>query len=208
MNRAMMKTKGHWDEGVLERIAGEYGSLGPDEILQEFRRLHGLTVENLCRMAVLVRLAEERGIDLSELPGGTLINMLRKIAAGQVLPELVHRFAINRTLYRRAEALPLPDQRRVAADELFTVVELGEDGPTHRLLPPSKLAPEQVSQVFASDHIRDEAEQITWLQRRAQREPRQAPGPIVYDKDKVRITQPVTLSRRELLDMLARLERG
>jgi hypothetical protein len=62
------------------------------ELRQELIKSLGITADNLVRLAWIVRLLEEKGEDLSDLKLG-LLTHLRKIAYGQVLPELVVRFA-------------------------------------------------------------------------------------------------------------------
>ena len=147
-----------------------------------------LTAEHLLRLAWIVRVLEERGEDLSDLKLG-LLPYLRQIAFGQVLPEVVVRFASSPMLLGRVAALPEPDQRRLASGEAVKLVVSGPDGQgfTHRLLDPAKMTRDQITVVFAKDHVRSESEQVALLEDRRTR-PVQA-GRVRYGKarpDRVR----------------------
>lgn len=128
------------------------------------------TARELTRLAWIVRILEERGEDLADLRIG-LLSYLRQIAYGQVLPEVVVRFGSAPTLVRAIAALPSPDQRRLADGEPVPMVVREGDTYTHRLVDPLKMSGGQVRQVFASDHVRDEGEQILRLQDRAAAKP-------------------------------------
>ena len=126
-----------------------------------------LTVQSLVKLAWIVRILEERGEDLSDLRVG-LLNYLRLIAYGQVLPEVVVRFAANPMVIQKISALPEPDQRRLAAGEPVRLIVLGPDGQgfTHRMLDPLRLSRDQVAQVFGKAHLRPDSEQIAMLEDR------------------------------------------
>jgi hypothetical protein len=87
-----------------------------DELKAELARLLGFTAENLLRLAVVVAELESRGEDLSDLKIG-LLPLLRSIAAGTLLPEVVVRFAGQPRALKAVGALPLDEQRRFASGE-------------------------------------------------------------------------------------------
>jgi hypothetical protein len=73
-------------------------------------RLLGFTAENLLRLAVVVAELESRGEDLSDLKIG-LLPILRQIAAGTLLPEVVVYYAGKPLAMKRIAALPPAEQR-------------------------------------------------------------------------------------------------
>jgi hypothetical protein len=154
---------------VTPDMAREIAALSTEELRAELAQGLRLTAQYLLRLALIVRTLEERGEDLSELRVG-LIGYLRKIAYGQVLPEVVVRFAEYPLLIRRISALPLPEQQRLAEGEPIKVFLRRDDGEIdHRLADPLKLTSGQVIQVFAADHVRDQQEQLLLLEDRRNR---------------------------------------
>lgn len=189
--------------------------LGTADLLRELAVQLRHTAESMMRLAWIVRILEDRGEDLSglRLP---LINHLRRIAHGQVLPELVVRFAAQPGLLNRVALLPIPDQQRLAAGESVRLVVLREtpDGrrvTDHRMVDPSKLTQEQIWQVFGQDRIRSEAEQVLYLEDRVMRpattptprgrvRPDPARGELVVNRSFV--------PKAEIVEALARLHEG
>lgn len=164
----------------LPQPPADLTSLGTADLLRELAVQLRHTAESMMRLAWIVRILEERGEDLSglRLP---LINHLRRIAHGQVLPELVVRFAAQPGLLNRVALLPMPDQQRLAAGDSVKLVVLREtaDGrreTDHRLVDPSKLTQDQIWQVFGQDRIRSEAEQVLYLEDKTMR-PTTSPQP-------------------------------
>jgi len=130
------------------------------------------TAQEMLRMAAIVRTLEERGVDLRDLRVG-MLDYLRRVAYGQVLPEVVVRFAEHPLLIRRIAALALPDQRRLVEGQGVPVAVRREDGTIdHRLADPLFLSGPQINQVFARDRLRSIAEQTLVLED-PQRRPRQ-----------------------------------
>ena len=142
----------------------ELSGLDTAELRLELARGLRVTADSLLRLAWIVRLLEERGEDLSDLRIG-LLDYLRRIAYGQVAPELVVRYAESPGLMRTLAALPLPDQQRIASGEPVQVVVRREDGKFDvRMADPIKMTRDQISQVFGRGKIRDQSEQILILE--------------------------------------------
>jgi hypothetical protein len=99
-----------------QNLTAQLRELSTEQLRQELIDRLGLTAESLLRTACLVAILEERGEDLSGLKIG-LLDHLRKIAQGQLLPEIVVRFAGDGRLIRRIAELPIPDQQRILAGE-------------------------------------------------------------------------------------------
>jgi hypothetical protein len=150
---------------VLDPAEAEYSrlaSLDTEALRSELAAAISLTADSLRRLAMIVRLLEERGEDLTDLRIG-LIGYLRRIAHGQLVPEAVVRFGESPGLLRAVAALPLPEQRRLAAGATVTVVVPAADGFTNRQADPLALPAGGFRQVFGPRGIRGEAEQILYL---------------------------------------------
>jgi hypothetical protein len=120
------------------------------------------TAQRLMHLAAVWAELDRRGEDLSALRSG-LVYYLPLIAAGQVAPEAVVQFAGSRTLLRAVTALPIDEQRNLAAGESVKLAVKQGDQFTHRMLPAHALTSTQVRQVFGDRAIRTEAEQIALL---------------------------------------------
>ena len=162
-----------------QAILAELAGLSTDQLKVELARVLRITAESLVRLALVVKTLEDRGEDLSDIRVG-LLPYLRLIAAGQLLPEVVVRFAGAPALIRVIGALPVQDQRRLAAGEPIPLYLRRGDGTVeHRLADPLAMTRDQVQQAFARDHIRDQAEQILVLESRLTR-----PAKTVRESDK------------------------
>jgi hypothetical protein len=141
-------------------------ALSTAELRGELSRTLELTAQHLVRLAQIVRLLEERGEDLSDLRIG-LLHYLRKIAHGQVLAEVVVRFAEFPALIQRVSALPLPDQQRLAGGDSVLLAVLDADGRVdQRMVDPLRLSRDQVTLIFARDRLRDVQEQVVMMEQR------------------------------------------
>lgn len=149
----------HLDAAAIE-------AMGTPELKAELARSLQQSAAHLARLAWIVRVLEERGEDLSDLKIG-LLGHLRRIAYGQVLPEIVVRFAESPLLMRKIEMLPIPDQRRIARGEPVPVAVQGPDGSfTHRLVDPIYLSADQARLALGPRGLRELPEQIALLEQR------------------------------------------
>ena len=150
----------------IEADLASVRSMSTDELREELRRSLQMTADNLRRIASIVRTLEERGEDLSALRIG-LMPYLRQIAYGQVMPEIVVRYAESPMLVRTISQLPMPDQQRLAKGDPIPLA-VGSPGTPldHRMVDPIYLRRDQVSLVFARDHIRTIEEQKIILENR------------------------------------------
>jgi hypothetical protein len=190
-------------------LASEFAELSTEELRDELARSLDVTVQSLVRVAWIVRTLEERGEDLSELQL-CLLHVLRRIAFGQVLPELVIRFAAQPALLNRVQVLPIPDQRRLASGEpIELVIWTAENGFDRRNVNPILLSREQMGQVFGPEGVRPEAEQIALLEARGRPKSKPAPpqvGRIHVDQARggLRIGK-TFIPQGDVLDALAKL---
>lgn len=90
-------------------------------------RLKGIR-DSLVELAAAVLVAEEKGVDIDQIPA-QMLTILRRIAYGQVDPDLVSRYEFSRSAYKLSTltALPLPDQRRCASGDKFEVAVASGD---------------------------------------------------------------------------------
>lgn len=186
----------------------ELNEMTNDSLVRLIRDQLGITVKALVTVAAAIRILEERGVDVGELKL-TMLGHLRRIAHGQLLPELVVRFQGHPRLLSMAAALPMPDQMRLKDATSLAIVEMDQQGATaKRMIPPESLRTSQLVQIFGRDGIRGEDEQILYLKAGvAVRQPvRTAPDGVVIDRTrKSIIVNGYRLSLAELLDYAARL---
>ena len=149
--------------------------LSVNELRQELAKSLVVTAGAIVRMAAIIRLLEERGEDLSDIRVG-MIHMLRRVASGQVLPELVAKMHGLPSLLKRVARLPIPDQAAIVEDKTIKVSTVEDGRHTHRLLHVMKMTPAEIRRVFADDHIRDVAEQVSLME---QEEPKRVNRPAV-----------------------------
>jgi hypothetical protein len=190
-----------------KQLLDELSRMDTESLRTELGRLVGLNAANFQRMAFVIRLLHERGEDLEELRLGVKTYLL-KIAYGQMLPEVMEQFAVFPGLLQRVSNLSIPDQQRVLDAEGIKVASFRTDGTIeHRLAAPLKLSVRDLKQVFASDHIRNESEQISYLRSREHAALPAAKSPVTIDSRRRRlvITAPCTISRSELINFLARI---
>lgn len=150
-------------ESELSRLS----SLGNAALRDELVRCMSDTASHLLRLAAIIRVLEERGENLSDLKIG-MVRHLRRIAYGQILPEVVVRFGSSTMLIDKIGSLPLPDQRRIASGEPIKLLVGRGD---HRMVDPLNMTQDQVRQAFGKDHIRDDAEQAAFLDSPDRRRP-------------------------------------
>ena len=148
--------------------AADLASATTEELRRELAAALEVTAHQLLRLASIVAELERRGEDLAGLKLG-LLGYLRRIAAGQLLPELVVLYQGSPAVLRAASMLPPADQRRLASGEPFELVVPRPDGHgwDTRLVEPSWLRPSQLRQLIGPAGIRPAGEQIALLESRA-----------------------------------------
>lgn len=161
--------------GLLSQAEADHlATLSTPQLRTELADALGATAAQLARLACIVRLLEDRGEDLSTIRLGPMLTYLRRIAHGQLLPEVVVRFSSARLAMGKVSALALPDQRRLADGGGVELVVRRENGFDRRMADPAALSGAQLHQVFADGKIRSESEQIVYLEGR-ERESRPLP---------------------------------
>jgi hypothetical protein len=201
---------------AVRRPTAEIVPAGPDdqlaamtveELRSELGRHLEVTASHLVRLARIVAELESRGEDLSDLRLG-IVGYLRRIASGQLLPELVVRYQGYPLLLQRAAQLPLADQRRLADGEGVTLaVPRAEGGYTNRRFDPLHLTRDQIALVFGANGLRSEPEQIAVLESRASRPARVSPQATAgrVTADRATMTVRVGRAKAPVADVVAAL---
>lgn len=148
-------------------------AMNVDGLRAELARQMAITASDMLRLAMIVRLLEERGEDLSDLRNGMLPH-LRRIAYGQILPELVVRYSSTPMVLHRIYQLSPPEQQQLVRTGMVELVVRratpeGQVSFDKRCADPSRMTRDQVFQVFGLGHVRNEAEQILYLEDRTTR---------------------------------------
>ena len=95
----------------------ELSSKSTKELKKELSHLLGLTAANLMRLALVVKVLDERGENMAAIQGGFLL-ILRRIANGELLPEVVVLFAGEPEKILRASKMTLEEQADVIDGKL------------------------------------------------------------------------------------------
>jgi hypothetical protein len=147
----------------------DFATASVAELREELVRQMSFTAAHLVRLATIVAELERRGEDLSDLRIG-MMRYLRLIALGQLVPEVVIRFADSPLLLNKILTLPLSDQARLAQGEPVKMIVYRDGKLDHLMVDPLKLVSDQVRMVFGPGVIKDEAAQILWLEQQNMRQ--------------------------------------
>lgn len=129
-----------------------------------------VTAADMLKLALIVHVLEAKGENLDAMKM-SLLYSLRKVACGQVLPEVLVRFGGNDRLLRLVANLPIQDQHKLARGEPLPLLVFTPNGAnTTRMVNPLIISTNEREQLFDTDHIRNEAEQALYLDRKRQDE--------------------------------------
>lgn len=99
---------------TVDQCQREYATYSVDRLKSELLRLMNFSVENLVRMASIVAELDGRGV----LLGGmniSIMPMLRMIAKGRLLPDIVVKFSGEYDKIKKAGRLTMAEQREIAS---------------------------------------------------------------------------------------------
>ncbi len=85
-------------------------AMSDDDLSKACAETLEINANNLVRLALIVRAKENRGHDLSGLRSG-MLRYLRKIASGELLPEVVLRWSGCPSIINKLAAIPIPEQQ-------------------------------------------------------------------------------------------------
>jgi len=145
----------------LVRISAE---IDPQSLVAELAECMAITVNAIVKIGAIIRRLEilEFDIEALKLPN---LNYFRRVAHGKMIPELFVSLVGAPGVLRNVSRLPIPDQQRIASGKPVKVILRGGD---HMLIRVEDMTNEQARQVFASDHIRSDSQQASWLVERSQ----------------------------------------
>lgn len=154
---------------VVLQIGHEIESLSKldvPQLRQELARSLELSASIVIRMAAIIRLLEEKGEDLSDLRFG-LMTHLRRVAYGQVIPDVIVKYQGYPMLLDRIASLPLPDQRSLSSGGLVKLAVLNTGvGVDYREVDPTLMTREEIHQAFSRGALRTEPEQVQFIRNR------------------------------------------
>jgi hypothetical protein len=145
-------------------------------LLAELQKSFDTSVQHIVRMAAIVRRLDELGVAIEV--ESSVLPYLRKIAHGNLSPDLFVTMQGNKSMLNIASTLPAPLQKQIAKNEPIKVMSTNGD---FRMVPPLSMTTKEVSQVFAFGRVRDEAEQVGYLRGKLQEKEAPAPtGEIIH----------------------------
>jgi hypothetical protein len=136
----------------------------PQTLIAELSECMAITVKTIVKIGAIIRRLEALEFDIESLKLPN-INYFRRVAHGNMIPELFVSLVGAPMVLRKVSNLPIPDQQRIASGKPVKVILRGGD---HMLIRVDDLTSEQARQVFASDHIRSDSQQAAWLAERSQ----------------------------------------
>lgn len=157
----------------------EVKSKTTEQLTRDLIGLLGYTADKLQRMAFIVAELESRGHSTAAIRDQFLMRQLRRIAAGDLLPEVVQHFLGSPSLVDVMARLPISEQKCLldAGSVEVLVNDKMEKIDLH------KLTRESVAIAFGTDHVRNEAEQRQLFQKPAIADkPTSQPMPAVEEK--------------------------
>jgi len=153
------------DETAIAELSSALTRESSEELKNRLASILATTANGLRDMAAIVAELESRGEDLSALRIG-MIDHLRRIACGQLLPEVVVRCAGQPRMLQLAIRLTLDDQAKLADGQAFDLAVWRGNAVEWRKVDPLECTSSQLSQIFASDHTRTQQEQVSLLEHR------------------------------------------
>jgi hypothetical protein len=160
----------------LSRIGDESN---PQVLVTELTACMAVTVQAIVKIGAIIRRLDELGFDIESLRLPNL-SYFRKVAHGQMVPELFVSLIGAPIVLRKVANLPLFDQQRISDGKPVKVILPGGD---HMMIRVEDMTREQAQQVFASDYIRSDSQQAAWLVEKSQVVgSRKADAPVMLDR--------------------------
>lgn len=164
----------------LASVRNELRNRPTDQLVRELVGLLGYAAAKLQQMAYIVAELESRGHSTAAIRDQFLMRQLRRIAAGDLLAEVVEHFLGHPSIVDALARLPVGEQRQLL-DRGTVGVLVGEK---MEMIDLKNLTREAIVVAFAIDHVRTEAEQRQFLLPSLSDKPRvstvPAPAPINY----------------------------
>lgn len=100
----------------IDSIKTDVAGWSTPDLKAELAKLLGFSAENLTRLSIIVTELESRGEDLKSIHMG-LLPILRQIASGELLPDIVVLYAGQPALLKGISKLHVDEQKRIASGE-------------------------------------------------------------------------------------------
>lgn len=162
------------NEMDVQTISIEDDYFSPDELakmrsdseycIEQFKSSWRLSSKNIMRAAIAYKILLESGGEIEGI-SITTRRVLLRIADGEFLPELMQKYILNPSLMKQLLQLPRRDQETLAKGRPVKYVVRSETGYSHRLTEIDTLNRDQLRQVIGRDGIRNEQEQINWIEK-------------------------------------------
>jgi hypothetical protein len=176
MSSATMIASNETQTRELSRIGDESN---PQVLVTELTACMAVTVQAIVKIGAIIRRLDELGFDIESLRLPNL-SYFRKVAHGQMVPELFVSLIGAPIVLRKVANLPLFDQQRISDGKPVKVILPGGD---HMMIRVEDMTREQAQQVFASDYIRSDSQQAAWLVEKSQVVgSRKADAPVMLDR--------------------------
>jgi hypothetical protein len=204
----------HNPENLPEPIRRELEEIercnDPQKLIEILHRYINDMGHRLRIIAAIIRRLDDLGVEVC-ISKPALLPWLRLIAHSQLDPDLYASYCGDLATLKVVSRLPMPDQKRIAADEPLQVMEPGGD---HRMIRPSELTRKQRRQVITKDGtLRSPAEQVTYLKEQQPAAPEVTPDPAEYVRiDRKRhgilVSRPAFIHVDQLARLMSRLGGG
>lgn len=157
----------------MDQLPGmaELRAMSNDQLIAALAETMGQTAEKMARLAAIVAVLEDRGVDLSSLKMG-MMDQLRLIAHGQLLPEVAARFLAQPMLLSRIAALPLSDQQELVDKGAIKIAQSADDADDVLERPLGQLTRDEIWQVFGRFGVRRIEDQRRFLRAQQARQDR------------------------------------
>lgn len=184
MNDLSVQTK------TFDDAKAEFAQLSDAALIEAAGQIAMTVAVGFVKLAAVVAIAEPRGIDLSDgIPFvKPLFPHLRRIACGQLVADVLIYCSKKPGLVGPLAKLPVPDQQKLVAGQPVPVVTTQNGQRTVLMMEPVNMGPAHVKQVFGPDGLRDEAQQVAWMDEQTRRQVCQVfpdrVGDFVFDRER------------------------
>lgn len=151
----------------------ELSALSNEQLFNEFKSSLSITVHHIQKMAVIWKILNQRGVDLSAWKKG-LLEFLPQIATGNLLPEVLTEFAGQRNLILTLSRIPTDKQKDLLATGKIQKLDITEDD--QEIVTDVELANlknADLALVFKENDIRDIGEQRLYLLKNSLSQPKE-----------------------------------
>jgi hypothetical protein len=141
------------DAIASQREQSRLRKLSNDQLVNELGTVVGIMVENFRKIALIVKEMDHRGMDLSSIHI-PMLEHVRRIAAGEMLPEVLAKFATNRMALRMVSAMPIKEQRKALAGPIPVARRTADGGVQFKSVAVEEMGYRELKTVFDEEQGR------------------------------------------------------